>query len=109
MGSANIPPARPIACRTSSAIRSHLMSISLSPLKRLAQRGWIPLLALFVLLTGIVLFIRIADSVIEGRSQKLDERIVRSFRLPDHPETPIGPAWLANAGRDITSLGGPAV
>jgi undecaprenyl-diphosphatase len=85
------------------------MSFLLAPLKRLARSGWIPLLALFVLLSGIVLFIRVADSVIEGRSQKLDERIVRAMRQPDHAQKPIGPDWLANAGRDITSLGSPAV
>ncbi|QOV88895.1 phosphatase PAP2 family protein [Humisphaera borealis] len=65
---------------------------------------------------GTWLFVQIADEVLEGDTQSIDERIVRALRVPDtdplpttRPDVPIGPRWLQESGRDITGLGGVAV
>jgi undecaprenyl-diphosphatase len=38
-----------------------------------------------------------------------DEWAIRAMRNADDPAKPIGPAWLHEAGRDLTALGGVAV
>ncbi|TIL79402.1 MAG: phosphatase PAP2 family protein [Mesorhizobium sp.] len=38
-----------------------------------------------------------------------DTEILLAFRHPGQPDSPIGPAWLEGAVRDITSLGGTSV
>ena len=55
----------------------------------------------FLLLT----FRNIAEEVGEGDTHRLDNLIIYALRLPGHPETPIGPAWLTTALTDLTSLG----
>ncbi len=66
------------------------------------------LMGIAVLTAGIWLFIAIADSVMEGHTQKFDERILLAFRHPgDHK--PLGPPAVLDAARDITALGGAAV
>ena len=69
-----------------------------------------------VLLAGVLivvlltyLFIKLADDVKEGETQKFDEWALRSLRRADDPQTPIGPAWLREAGLDVTALGSPIV
>src|SRR5262249_43393200 len=54
-------------------------------------------------------FIRLADEVKEGETQTFDEWVLRSLRRADDPAVPIGPAWLREAGLDVTALGSPAV
>ncbi len=66
-----------------------------------------------VLLTGALLlvalgwaFVEIADEVIEGETQDIDDRILMALRERDNPADPIGPPWLEELGRDMTALGG---
>ncbi len=66
------------------------------------------LLAVLVVVAGALAFLQLAGAVNGGGTQRLDERIVRSLREPDSPSTPLGPAWLAEVGRDLTALGGVA-
>ena len=47
----------------------------------------------------------IAQEVAEGKLLTLDRHIILALRNPDNPSVPIGPAWLQEAARDITSLG----
>ena len=47
----------------------------------------------------------LADEVVEGDTLSFDRTILLWFRDPMHPEIPIGPLWLQEAVRDITSLG----
>ena len=58
--------------------------------------------ALAALLTGFGL---IADEVVEGDTLAFDTTILMVLRAPDDPVSPIGPAWVAEAARDITALG----
>ena len=47
----------------------------------------------------------VAQNVIAGRSFALDQRIILALRDPANPSAPIGPPWLQEAARDLTSLG----
>lgn len=47
----------------------------------------------------------VAEDVMEGETKAFDESILMSLRVPGHPDQPIGPNWLPEAVRDITSLG----
>lgn len=67
------------------------------------------LAGLLIIVGGTWGFIELADEVLEGETQAFDERFVRSMRKMDDPATPIGPAWMAEIGRDLTALGGMAV
>jgi undecaprenyl-diphosphatase len=42
---------------------------------------------------------------VEGKSSAFDRSIVLAFRDPGNPSVPIGPAWVQEAARDLTSLG----
>ena len=67
------------------------------------------LLAVFAMATGLWTFVAIADSVAEGKTQSIDDRLIRALRQPDDPSDPIGPEWMEEVGRDLTALGGVAV
>jgi undecaprenyl-diphosphatase len=67
------------------------------------------LLGLLVITAGIWGFLELAGEVLEGDTQRFDERVIRALRQPDDPAKPIGPAWMEEVGRDVTALGGVAV
>ena len=64
------------------------------------------LLCVLVVVGGVWGFAKIADEVVEGDTQKFDERAILALRRPDDLATPIGPSWLHEVGRDATALGG---
>lgn len=68
------------------------------------------LIGLFIVVTGTWGFIELADEVLEGETQAMDERILRALRTPDPNRAgqlePIGPEWVEEMGRDVTALGG---
>lgn len=47
----------------------------------------------------------IAQAVAEGEPLKFDRRVMLALRNSATPAAPIGPAWLQEAARDLTSLG----
>ena len=47
----------------------------------------------------------LADEVSEGSTMAFDNWLVLSLRVPGDPSKPLGPAWLEETARDITSLG----
>jgi undecaprenyl-diphosphatase len=47
----------------------------------------------------------IADEMVEGDTLAFDRAILLLFRSPGNPADPLGPPWLEEAMRDITSLG----
>lgn len=59
-----------------------------------------------VIVVGTWGFIELSSEVVEGETQAFDEWAVRLLRQPDDLSKPIGPDWLAEAGRDVTGLGG---
>jgi len=66
--------------------------------------GW-PLISLLIVAGLLFVFGLIADEVVEGEPIALDRTVMLAFRNAARPNTPIGPLWLLEAARDITSLG----
>lgn len=58
---------------------------------------------------GTLAFFAIAEEVVEGDTLHLDERILVAMRAQGNPQQPIGPAWVEEAFRDFTGLGGVGV
>ena len=57
-------------------------------------------------ITGLLLlFGFIAHAVAKEKPTALDRRVTLALRSSDDPPRPIGPAWVQEAARDITSLG----
>jgi undecaprenyl-diphosphatase len=83
------------------------------PLLRLAEwlggHELVVLLGMLVITAGSWGFLVLAGEVVEGDTQRFDDRIIESLRRPDAPAVPIGPHWLEEVGRDVTALGGVAV
>ena len=81
-------------------------------LARLARRDRTELTLLLVSLAAIALvfaFVALTGEVLEGDTQKFDERMLAALRRPGDPSTPIGPAWLRSGALDITALGSATV
>ncbi len=47
----------------------------------------------------------IAQNVAEGKSSAFDRSIILALRNPGNPSAPMGPTWVEEAARDVTSLG----
>jgi len=62
-----------------------------------------------IVVLGSWVFVGVAREVVDGKTQTMDEQIVRSLRQADDPTKPLGPEWMAEIGRDMTALGGYAV
>jgi len=67
------------------------------------------LMAALVVLICVYSVIELADEVKEGTTQTVDEWILQSLRRVDDRGVPIGPAWMREAGLDLTALGSPIV
>jgi len=65
------------------------------------------LMALIALL--LVGFGLVADEVGEGDTLDFDKAVLAALREPGNLQDPIGPAWVEEAARDITALGGVAI
>ena len=78
-------------------------------LEWLGRHEFIVLLAVLIVVAGTWGFIALADVVLKGRTQSLDESMLRALRRPDNPAKPIGPDWMVEVGRDVTALGGATV
>ena len=55
------------------------------------------------------LFLLLAGEVVDGDTQRFDERMLAALRKSDDPSVPIGPWWLRASALDITALGSPTV
>jgi undecaprenyl-diphosphatase len=62
-----------------------------------------------VILALILIFIRLAGSVMEGDTRQFDEWVLGALRQPSDPGLLKGPRWLAWGAQDLTALGGPTV
>ena len=63
------------------------------------------LLPLMLVAGGAASFIAILDEVREGDTRAIDQAIILAFRVPGDPADPIGPSWVEESVRDLTSLG----
>jgi undecaprenyl-diphosphatase len=87
-----------------------LVQLVLQPVQAVLE--WIGKYEFHILVLFLVLmacawaFVAVADRVEEGKTARFDEWAVRALRQADDPARPLGPAWLAEVGRDLTALGG---
>ena len=58
---------------------------------------------------GLFVFAKVASEVGEGEFRSIDRALLLALRDSKNPAHPLGPAWLEEAAKDITALGGPAV
>lgn len=59
-----------------------------------------------VLIAGLLFaFGFIAQEVVRGQTLAFDHKVILTLRSSADPSVPIGPAWLPEAARDVTSLG----
>ena len=68
-----------------------------------SQKG--PRIYLLVIACLLFIFGFVAQTVVEGKSSAFDRSIILAFRDQGDPSAPIGPAWVQEAARDLTSLG----
>jgi undecaprenyl-diphosphatase len=76
---------------------------------RLGRHELGTLLSVFVLASGLWVFIEVADEVVEGETRALDRAVLLALRNPSNLADPRGPPWLEEMGRDLTALGGTAL
>jgi undecaprenyl-diphosphatase len=67
------------------------------------------LFAVFVIVTGTLIFVLIANEVNKGETKTFDQSILKSLRSEENIHQPVGPQWIEFAMTDITSLGGGTV
>jgi len=69
------------------------------------------LLPVLLLVTAgtLLAFGKLAVEVLEGETRSFDRALLLAFRNPADPSDPLGPRWLEEAARDITSLGSTVV
>lgn len=67
------------------------------------------LLALLVVVLGVWAFIELGDEVRERDTLSYDNQILLSLRDPGNLSDPLGPQWMEETMRDLTSLGSQAV
>src|ERR1700676_3554646 len=63
------------------------------------------LASILVIAALLFAFGLIAEEVVEGEPLAFDRAVMLAFRDAADPSMPIGPAWLLEAARDVTSLG----
>lgn len=82
----------------------------MSPLRMPAhlRNGSMPVLAA-ICLVGFWAFIILARQVLGSPDHTLDEQLLLAMRDPIDRSLPLGPAWLAEAARDVTALGSTVV
>jgi undecaprenyl-diphosphatase len=84
-------------------------SFLLSLPRLVLQQEGIVLVAVFVVVVSLWGFVELADEVLEGNTQAFDLWVMQQLRHSDDLIRPIGPAWLIEAGQEITALGGISV
>ena len=73
--------------------------------RRAVAAGVHPLVVLLSLSCGLV-FAHVVDEMLEGDTGVSDNAILLALRVPGHPATPVGPAWLLQSAVDVSALGG---
>lgn len=56
-------------------------------------------------LAGALLLATLSWAIWSGASAQVDQQILLAFRTPGEVAKPLGPAWVAETGRDVTGLG----
>ena len=67
------------------------------------------LIALILCAGSVWALVKLVSEVIYEREDAVDRSILIALRLPNDPSVPIGPLWLSECARDVTSLGSTSV
>jgi undecaprenyl-diphosphatase len=86
-------------------VSRHWKQTTQETLRRLKLYEPLVLIAGLIIVAGTWGFIELADEVLEGDTQWLDEWVVHAMRRKNNPALPIGPLWLLEIARNITALG----
>lgn len=71
-----------------------------------AERAELGVLAsIFAAAAALLCFGLLTGEMLEGETKTFDARILLAFRDPANLADPLGPPWVADAVRDLTSLG----
>lgn len=62
-----------------------------------------------VIAGGLWGFVELADEVADGETRSFDRAVMLALRSTSDVNDPLGPAWIEQVARDITSLGGAPV
>src|SRR4051812_38677360 len=68
------------------------------------EAGW-----LLLVMAAVLAFAGLAREWMEGATRAFDRAVLLRLRNPADPGDPIGPNWLEEVARDVTSLGGNAI
>jgi len=98
-------------------LTSELDAVVLGPKARALKDRWLRLgrqelsllVAVLFVAGGLLAFGELAEEVLEGDTRAFDRTVLLALRTPDDPADPIGPDWVEEAARDITSLGSFAI
>ena len=74
-----------------------------NPMTHIDRRGALASILSVTFLLFVFGFI--AQQVSAGETSAFDRRVILALRDPTNPAIPLGPAWLQEAARDVTSLG----
>lgn len=77
-----------------------------APFRSMSRATLIAFLAPALLLYA---FFEIAGEMGDGDTHGLDRAVLETLRTPGDPHDPVGPLWLDDAVRDLTSLGSTSV
>jgi undecaprenyl-diphosphatase len=83
--------------------------ISLAPEAGAARRVPWGIVAAASLAAVFALLLWLGHELNEGDGAAFDHAVILAMRVAGHPDTPIGPAWLPSAVRDVTALGSATV
>jgi undecaprenyl-diphosphatase len=77
-----------------------------APLLKRFKRSNLPVLLVVLGIAGALYgFAELSDDVFEGDTRTVDQAVLLWLRSPGDPSDLIGPAWLEEVARDVTSLG----
>jgi undecaprenyl-diphosphatase len=76
---------------------------------QLGRREIGPLAAVLLAAGSALAFGKLAEEVLEGDTRAFDRAMLLALRDPADLSDPVGPMWVEEMARDVTSLGGTAV
>src|ERR1700682_5154732 len=95
----------PSRARVSARSEGAKMGLTSQGIPRAGQSDRRLLASLLIIAALLFAFGLIAEEVVEGEPLAFDRAIMLALRDAADPSRPIGPPWLLEAARDITSLG----